>query len=114
MNKPCCSENKSISLLEKRVIDLGLSYILNNNILILSLNNKSVNIDLTDLVTFSEESDIPYLHSQITGGANPHNTTFANLASKPITVSGFGITDAYTKAEIDAFTFNFVTYYNSI
>jgi hypothetical protein len=42
-----------------------------------------------------------FAHSQITDGTNPHNTTFANLASKPTTVSGFGITDAYTKTEID-------------
>jgi hypothetical protein len=34
-----------------------------------------------------------YDHSQITTGQNPHNTTFANIASKPTTISGFGITD---------------------
>lgn len=35
-----------------------------------------------------------YDHSQLTSGTNPHNTTFANIASKPTTVSGYGITDA--------------------
>jgi hypothetical protein len=37
---------------------------------------------------------VAYDHSQLTSGTNPHNTTFANIASKPTTVSGFGITDA--------------------
>lgn len=35
-----------------------------------------------------------YDHSQLTG--NPHNTTFAQLGSKPTTLSGYGITDAVT------------------
>lgn len=39
-----------------------------------------------------------YNHSQSTG--NPHATTFAELSSKPNTLSGFGISDAYTKMEI--------------
>lgn len=34
-----------------------------------------------------------YNHSQITA-ANPHGTTFAQLASKPTTLSGYGIMDA--------------------
>lgn len=33
-----------------------------------------------------------YTHSQASG--NPHGTTFAQLASKPTTLAGFGITDA--------------------
>ena len=37
-----------------------------------------------------------YTHSQVTDGSNPHNTTFANLASKPTTISGYGITNAMT------------------
>jgi len=41
-----------------------------------------------------------YDHSQIADGTNPHATTFANLATKPTTIAGFGITDAYTKTEI--------------
>jgi hypothetical protein len=35
-----------------------------------------------------------YTHSQVINGTNPHGTTFANIASKPTTLSGFGITDA--------------------
>lgn len=34
-----------------------------------------------------------YDHSQIVDGTNPHNTTFANIASKPTTLAGYGITD---------------------
>lgn len=30
-----------------------------------------------------------------------HSHTFASLTSKPTTISGFGITDAYTKSEVD-------------
>jgi hypothetical protein len=39
-----------------------------------------------------------YDHSQATG--NQHSTTFAELNSKPTTIAGFGITDAYTKTEM--------------
>lgn len=39
-----------------------------------------------------------YDHSQATG--NIHGTTFAQLNSKPTTIAGFGITDAYTKTEM--------------
>ena len=35
---------------------------------------------------------IAYAHSQLSA-ANPHGTTFAQIASKPTTVAGFGITD---------------------
>jgi hypothetical protein len=47
-----------------------------------------------------------YTHSQVTTGANPHNTTFANIASKPTTLAGYGITDAEaTFTELDGGTF---------
>jgi len=49
-----------------------------------------------------------YDHSQIADGTNPHATTFANLATKPTTIAGFGITDAYTKTEIGDPTTDFV------
>ncbi len=49
-----------------------------------------------------------YDHSQLTTG-NPHGVTFAQLGSKPTTISGFGITDAYTKTEIGDPETNFVT-----
>ena len=41
-----------------------------------------------------DRGKIAYDHSQATG--NPHNTTFAQLGSKPTTLSGYGITDAVT------------------
>ena len=41
-----------------------------------------------------DRGKIAYDHSQITDGTNPHGTTFANIASKPTTLSGYGITDA--------------------
>jgi len=53
-----------------------------------------------------------YDHSQITN-ANPHGTTFAQLNSKPTTVSGYGLTDVYTKAEIGSVTTNFVSAFES-
>jgi hypothetical protein len=43
-----------------------------------------------------------YDHSQVIDGTNPHATTFANIASKPTTLAGIGITDAFTKAETTA------------
>lgn len=49
-----------------------------------------------------------YDHSQINDGSNPHGTTFANLAGKPTTILGFGITDAYTKTEVGDPTTDFV------
>lgn len=41
-----------------------------------------------------DKGKIAYDHSQIADGSNPHKTTFANIASKPTTLSGYGITDA--------------------
>jgi hypothetical protein len=40
-------------------------------------------------------------HVTITNGTNPHQTTFANIATKPTTIAGYGITDAYDKTYID-------------
>lgn len=34
-----------------------------------------------------------YDHSVLADGTNPHATTFANIASKPTTIAGYGITD---------------------
>ena len=42
-------------------------------------------------------------------GGNPHNSTFAQIGSKPTTVAGFGITDLNTKPEVGTLTTNFVT-----
>jgi hypothetical protein len=49
-----------------------------------------------------------YDHSQIVTG-NPHAVTFAQLGSKPTTIAGFGITDAYTKTELGDPDTNFIT-----
>ena len=54
-----------------------------------------------------------YDHSQLNDGSNPHGTTFANLASKPTTIAGFGITDAWTKAEVGEVETDFVTTFTS-
>jgi len=53
-----------------------------------------------------------YDHSQLTTG-NPHGVTFAQLGSKPTTIAGFGITDAYTKTELGDPETNFVTTFDS-
>lgn len=50
-------------------------------------------------------------HSQETG--NPHGVTFANLGSKPTTIEGFGISDAYSKTEIGNPDTNFVAVFES-
>ena len=48
-----------------------------------------------------------YDHSQISG-SNPHSVPFSALASKPTTISGYSITDAYTKTELGDPTTDFV------
>ena len=50
--------------------------------------------------------ELGYLHSQVTDGSNPHQTTFANVQGKPNSISGYGINDAYTQTEITAFLAN--------
>jgi hypothetical protein len=56
----------------------------------------------TNAYTDAEKTKVQtaYDHSQETG--NAHDTTFAQLLSKPTTLSGFGILDAYTKSEVDS------------
>lgn len=53
-----------------------------------------------------------YDHSQVITG-NPHAVTFAQLGSKPTTIAGFGITNAYTKTEIGNPETNFVTVFET-
>lgn len=48
----------------------------------------------------STEWNTAYDHSQIVTG-NPHQISFADLTSTPTTISGYGITDAYTKTQAD-------------
>jgi hypothetical protein len=38
-------------------------------------------------------------HVTLTNGSNPHQTTFANIETKPTTISGYGITDALVLGE---------------
>jgi hypothetical protein len=38
-------------------------------------------------------------HVTLTNGSNPHQTTFANIATKPTTLSGYGITDAIPSSQ---------------
>lgn len=53
----------------------------------------------SDTAYRGDRGNTAYLHSQSTG--NPHDTTFSEINDKPTTVSGYGISDAYTKAEVD-------------
>ena len=53
-----------------------------------------------------------YDHSQLLA-ANPHGTTFTLIASKPTTIAGFGITDAYTKTELGDPETNYVTVFDA-
>lgn len=59
-----------------------------------------------------DRGKIAYDHSQLVTG-NPHAVTFAQVGSKPTTVSGFGITDAYTKTELGDPDTNFVTAFDT-
>ena len=71
--------------------------------------NASLALGTTSTTAFrGDYGQIAYTHSQVTDGSNPHATTFANIASKPTTVSGYGITDVYTKTEIGDPETNFV------
>ena len=54
-----------------------------------------------------------YDHSQLLTASNPHATTFALLVSKPTTIAGFGISDAYTKTELGDPETNFVTVFDA-
>jgi hypothetical protein len=72
------------------------------------LTNKPTTLSafgITDALTLGTHSNtafrgdhglLAYNHSQLNDGTNPHGTTFDNIASKPTTISGYGITDAVT------------------
>lgn len=50
--------------------------------------------------TFSGRSNVSWSLSEIGAAASSHNHSWANITSgKPTTLSGYGITDAYTKTE---------------
>ena len=53
----------------------------------------------TILILIKNKVNLSYTHSEIADGSNPHNTKFINIADKPTTRDGYGITDVYTKPE---------------
>ncbi|HHX69846.1 MAG TPA: hypothetical protein GX708_17595, partial [Gallicola sp.] len=55
--------------------------------------------DLTD--ELKDNYDVAYTHSQIVG-ANPHQTTYAQLLDKPTTIEQAGILNVYNKEYIDS------------
>ena len=58
------------------------------------------NITIGNHLSISSGVDIEGLTPSMIGAAEAsHNHTFASLTSKPTTLSGYGITDAYTKTE---------------
>lgn len=53
---------------------------------------------ITDIVdNIISKVNVTTTHKNTTG--NPHGTTFSDIVSKPTTVSGYGLTDVYTKTE---------------
>lgn len=61
--------------------------------------NGALALGITSSTAFrGDYGQIAYLHSSATN--NPHGVTWAQLVAKPTTIATFGITDAYTKAEI--------------
>jgi hypothetical protein len=57
-------------------------------------------------------TDLPIAGSEIIN--LPINVSFANISGKPTTVAGYGITNAYTKAEIDDMLENTISYTNLV
>lgn len=55
--------------------------------------------DLTDIL--KNNYDSAHTHANVTN-ANPHNTSYADLANKPITIAGAGILDVYDKTFVDS------------
>lgn len=64
-----------------------------------AVNVQGHDITLNDINTVSGKATTGANHAATSG--NPHGTTFAQVESKPTTVSGYGITDTYTKTETD-------------
>jgi hypothetical protein len=59
-------------------------------------DNLALKADAADVYTKTEVDT-----SLATKANTTHNHAFADITSKPTTVSGYGITDAYTKSEVD-------------
>lgn len=64
-----------------------------------NLAGLDTNGNLKDSGISKEEVEAAIDHAEEVG--NPHNTTFSELENKPTSLAGYGITDAYTKNEID-------------
>ena len=102
------NSNESVSTIfgkiKKFFTDLGTLAFKNKVDYANDIVNKPSLLALGETETTAYRGDrgkVAYDHSQITNGTNPHATTFANIASKPTTVAGYGITDTYTKTEVD-------------
>lgn len=59
----------------------------------IQLNEGTVLGETSSTAYRGDRGKTAYDHSQLTDGTNPHATTFANITSKPTTISGYGITD---------------------
>jgi hypothetical protein len=68
----------------------------------INIGNSSVPM-ATDLVDgkMSKDHYVAVRDLSLNYSAKTHQHTFAELTNKPTTISGFGITDAYTKSEVD-------------
>lgn len=63
--------------------------------------SKSISLGETSSTAYrGDRGKTAYDHSQLTG--NPHSTTFAQIVSRPTTIEGYDITDAYTKTEVNS------------
>ena len=98
--------NANTSLLEKLSDSSGkLNY--NGNALMLEAAQLANQAKLGEFVVNQKSNNVKELalHSNITTKLSKLNSDgtldFSNVGSKPTTLSGYGITDAYTKSEVD-------------
>lgn len=98
--------NADTSLLEKLSDNSGkLNY--NGNALMLEMAQLANQVKLGEFVINKIGNNVKELalHSNITAKLSKVNSDgtldFSNVGSKPTTLSGYGITDAYTKTEVD-------------
>jgi len=68
--------------------------------------------ETSDTAYRGDRGKTAYDHAVLVAG-NPHAVTFADLGSKPTTIAGFGITDAFTKTEIGNVDADFVTVFET-
>jgi hypothetical protein len=77
------------------LVDVALTSLSNGNVLIYNGTHWE-NKPQSDIVP-----DLSLLNGHLLATNNPHSVTFPQLLDKPTTVLGYGITDAYTKSEIN-------------